>query len=265
MTQNFIRPKGVSVTVDFAGTNVSSIERDNYLSAGMGVHSAHCCVDGIDFGYRFDVYLFHDGSELLVASAWEVCDWNMACGGHSWQNLMFFSERPVKAPLASSLHLNLEWKNRTVFWSFSVDRAPGLNLTSFNPPKEDNPYFVAGTLGNIPASPEPPRVFFPNAPLSIFSTPASPGFYFFQYGIMSRYPIGHAGWSVSFTCPSYLDSGNWRCIGHSDSIQGDQSYWKVIWRWGEPYYGVIATSNSTNPTVTFSYSSSTLQSFSMLW
>ena len=264
MTQNFIRPKGVSVTVDFAGTNLSSIERDNYLSAGMGVHSAHCCVDGIDFGYRFDVYLFHDGSELLVASAWEVCDWNMACGGHSWQNLMFFSERPVDAPLASSLHLNLEWKNRTVFWSFSVDRAPGSNFTSFNPPEQDNPYFIAGTLGNIPG-PEPPHVFFPNALISIFSTSVSPGFYFFQYGIMSRYPIGHAGWSVSFACPSYLDSGNWRCIGHSDSIQGDQSYWKVIWRWGEPYDDVIARSNSTKPGVTFSYSSSTLQSFSTLW
>ena len=71
------------MTVSFAGTNASAIEADNFLSAGMGVHSPHSCVDGIDFSYRFDAYLFHDGSERLVPTAWEVCDWNMACGGHS--------------------------------------------------------------------------------------------------------------------------------------------------------------------------------------
>lgn len=83
-TQNFLRLEGVSVEVSFAGTNVSSIQPDNYLSGGLGVHAAHCCVDGIDFGYRFDVYLYHDGSEAMVATALEICDWNMACGGHSW-------------------------------------------------------------------------------------------------------------------------------------------------------------------------------------
>jgi hypothetical protein len=263
-TQSIVRPQAVSVTVSFAGTNASSIESDNFLSAGMGVHSPHCCVDGIDFSYRFDVYLFHDGSEGLVASAWEICDWNMACGGHSWQEMMFFSEEQVNVSISSSLHLFLEWKNRTVFWSFSIDQGPASNFTSFTPISQDNPYFIVGTQGNIPATPLPPRPFFPNSLLSILTTPSSPGFYFFQYGIMSRYPIGRPGWSVSFTCPSYLVGGNWECLDHSDTLQGDQSYWKVIWRWGESYVNVAATANGTAG-VTFSYSSSTMPSFSPLW
>ncbi|MDA4114843.1 MAG: hypothetical protein OK474_12435 [Thaumarchaeota archaeon] len=263
-TQAIVRPEAVSVTVSFEGTNASNIETDNFLSAGMGVHSPHCCVDGIDFSYRFDVYLFHDGSQGLVATAWEICDWNMACGGHSWQEMMFFSEEQVNVSISSNLHLFLEWKNRTVFWSFSVDQGPASDFTSFTPISQNNPYFIVGTQGNIPATPLPPRPFFPNSLLSILTTPSSPGFYFFQYGMMSSYPIGHPGWSVSFICPSYLVGGNWECLNHSDTLQGDQSYWKVIWRWGESYRNVAARTNGA-ATVTFSYSSSTMPSFSPLW
>ena len=117
------------VTVSFAGTNTSAIQPDNFLSAGVGAHSPHCCVDGIDFGYRFDAYLYHDGGEMLVATAWEICDWNMACGGHSWQNLMFFEERALSAPLNSSVRLLMEWEGRTVLWQYSVGQAAIQNFT----------------------------------------------------------------------------------------------------------------------------------------
>jgi hypothetical protein len=261
MTQSFLRLKGVSVRVSFAGTNASSIQLNNFLSGGIGIHSPHCCVDGIDFGYRFDVYLFHDGSEMLAAEAWMICDWNMACGGHSWQNLMFFRDEKITASVSSDLQLYLEWKNRTVVWSYSVNQGPLQNFTSFVPPTVDNPYFNIGTLGSVPSSPEPPSVYFP------FQTT---GFYFFQYGLMSAYPIGHGGWSVSFVCPSYLTGTNddWKCVQHSDSVQGDKGYWKAIWRWGQPYSNVIPVveRNGTSPAVTFSYSpSSTMPSFESLW
>jgi hypothetical protein len=144
----------------------------------------------------------------------------MACGGHSWQNMMFFSEEQVNVSISSSLHLYLGWKNRTVSWSYSVDQGTTSIFTSFTPPAVDNPYFIVGTQGNIPVTPLPPRPFFPNSLLSIFTTPSSPGFYYFQYGMMSRYPIGHPGWSVSFTCPSYLVGGNWECLDQSDTLPG---------------------------------------------
>jgi hypothetical protein len=261
MTHSFLRLEGVSVGVSFAGTNASSIQPGNFLSGGIGIHSPDCCVDGIDFGYRFDVYLYHDGSEMLAAEAWEICDWNMACGGHSWQNLMFFRDEKITPSLSSDLQLYLEWKNRTVVWSYSVNEGALQNFTSFVPPAVDNPYFNIGTLGGIPSSPEPPSPYFPAQ---------STGYYFFQYGLMSAYPIGHGGWAVSFDCPSYLSGENdsWKCIQHSDTVQGDKAYWKAIFRWGEPYSNVIPTveSEGTSPAVRFSYSpSSTMPSFESLW
>jgi hypothetical protein len=142
-----------------------------------------------------------------------------------------------------------------------VNQGPLQNFTSFVPPTVDNPYFNIGTLGSVPSSSEPPSVYFP------FQTT---GFYFFQYGLMSAYPIGHGGWSVSFVCPSYLTgtSDDWKCVQHSDSVQGDKAYWKAIWRWGQPYSNVIPVveRNGTSPVVTFSYSpSSTMPSFESLW
>lgn len=265
-TMDFLRLPGVAVTVSFAGTNFTSIQPDNFLSGGLGVHAAHCCVDGIDFSYRFDAYLFHDGSEALVATAWEICDWNMACGGHSWQDLLFLHDEPLgNLPLSSTLHLFLQWgKGRVVYWSYAIDQSATRNFTSFLPPPQENAYFTVGTQGYIPTSPESPRSFYTDSIASTVASPNAPGYYFFQYGMMSGFPIGRPGWAVSFTCPSYLQNGTWKCLEHSDSIQGDQAYWKVIWRWGEPYYNVDARA-SNNTGVTFSYSPTTIPSFKPLW
>lgn len=74
---------GAGVTVDFTSTNPSAIQDDNFLAAGLGIHATGCCVDGIDYSYRSDLYVFHNGSELLAASGWEACDNNAACVGHA--------------------------------------------------------------------------------------------------------------------------------------------------------------------------------------
>jgi hypothetical protein len=269
MPGNFSRPVGVAATVSFAGTNVSSIQPDNFLAAGIGAHSPHCCVDGIDFGYRFDVFLYHDGSERLVAAAWEICDWNMACGGHSWQDLMFFSDGTANLQLQSNVRLSLEWQNRTVLWTFSVDQGPVQQFAIFDPQAQENPYFHVGTLGNIPGNPVPPHLVYPQGLVNLISSPQASGFYFYQYGMSSRYPIGHGGWQVSFSCPSYSLKGlEWQCLSHSDSVQGDQSYWKVFWRWGDPYSNVAAGPCDEGPTpcTKFRYDPvSTLPSFERLW
>jgi hypothetical protein len=266
----FTRPTGVASTVSFAGTNASSIQADNFLAAGIGTHSPHCCVDGIDFGYRFDVFLYHDGSEKLVAAAWEICDWNMACGGHSWQDLMFFTSGDARFQLQSNVRLVLEWQNRTVVWSYSIDLGPIQRFATFDPPAQENPYFHVGTLGNLPSSPEPPRVLYPQGLLNLISSPEASGFYFYQYGVTSHYPIGHGGWQATFLCPSYLLKGAaWTCLPHSDSIQGDQSYWKVFWRWGDPYSNVAVgpcNGGSTSSCARFRYDpASTLPNFETLW
>ena len=163
---------GVRLTVGLK-SNQSSIESNNFLSAGLGVHSPNCCVDGIDFSYRFDVYLFNNGSESLVASAWEICDNNAACGGHSWKDLMFIDSERLLNPNASDVLLQLEWMGRSVYWSYRVGDDPFANFTSFAAPRQENPGFNIGELGG--------------------------GFHFFQFGIMSRYPIPHSGWSATFS------------------------------------------------------------------
>ena len=242
---------GAEVTVSFSGTNASSIQANNFLSGGMGIHAAGCCVDGIDYSYRFDLYLFHDGNESLVASAWQVCDDNAACGGHSWKVLMFSDAQPHKPTRPSdNVTLRLEWvhdqEGVSVQWSYSEPGGPFVYFTGFVPPRSENQDFNTGVLsGGTP-------------------TAAQSGSYFFQFGIMSRYPIGHAGWTVSLTCPAVLEA-DWNCVPHANTLAGGQSFWKVFWRWGEDYPNSIAVSPQPERVI-FGFSlSSSASSFQSLW
>jgi hypothetical protein len=242
---------GAEVTVSFAGTNASSIQADNFLSAGMGIHAAGCCVDGIDYSYRFDLYQFHDGSEELVATAWQACDDNAACGGHSWKVLMFSATQPFQPTRPSdNVTLRMEWvQNRSgtsVLWTYSESGGQFTNFTSFFPPSYENHDFNTGVLpGGTP-------------------TAAQSGSYFFQFGIMSRYPIGHGGWTVAMTCPAVLDS-EWSCVSHAKTLMGDQSFWKVFWRWGENYPDATVVSPAPGRAMFGFLSASSTTSFQSLW
>ncbi len=246
MSGGLIRSQAVAVNVTFAGTNASAIQSDNYLSAGMGVHAAGCCVDGIDYGYRLDVYLFHDGGEELVASAWQICDHVSACGGHPWRNLMLSKVVPVTFPVTANLRLVIQWEGRFVVWDYSYGGAT-LVVANLSGTSQENPVFDLGTFGGGP-----------------FGF-AQSGSYFFQFGVMSRYPIGHPGWSATFVCPAYLNSSEWACVPHAATLQGSQSYWKALWRWGEDYQGVSASAKLASKSVTFVYGSTTMTNFRVLW
>jgi len=239
------RVEAVSLNVSFAGTNASSIQADNYLAAGIGVHSPGCCVDGIDYGYRFDDYLFRNGNEILVASAWEVCDYVSACGGHSWKVLMFLNYSDIGSPsLSSVVHLAIEWRMHAVYWIYEVGAGPSKNLTGFEAPTQENPYFDIGFVAG---------------------SGSESGYYFFQFGITSRFPIGRGGWSVAFECPAYLAQSRWQCVSHARTLQGSQSFWKVLWRWGEDYPNVKVVQDDDHGVV-FSYSlSTTMADFQSLW
>jgi hypothetical protein len=232
---------GVAVTVSFTGTNLTSIGSRNFLSGGIGVHSPDCCRDGIDYGYRFDIYLFHDGNESLVASAWQICDNNAACGGHSWKNLLFSRGGPLPAPYNAStpVTLQMRWKGREVYWSYSVGNGRLLTFASFSVPARQDATFNTGVL--------------------------SGSFYFFQFGVMSRHPLGRSGWFVTFSCPSTLVGATWRCVYHAETLQGGQAFWKVLWRWGEDYPHTMVV-KSTKYSFTLGYSkTSSVKSFQTLW
>ncbi|MFI5404428.1 MAG: hypothetical protein ACHQYR_01735 [Candidatus Gagatemarchaeaceae archaeon] len=121
MSSPMVRPTGVRVNVTFPSHDLSSAPAGGFLAGGIGVHSADCCTDGIDYGYRFDAILYGNGSQMLDATAWKVCDANAACGGHSWRLLMFFASRhfTVVNP-GDQLQLTLSWENHTVLWEYST-------------------------------------------------------------------------------------------------------------------------------------------------
>jgi hypothetical protein len=54
-------------------------------------------------------------------------------------------------------------------------------------------------------------------------------------------------------------------VGRAHTLEGSQSYWKVLWRWGEDSPSVEAVPNG-DQVVVFSYSpSTTMKSFQSLW
>jgi hypothetical protein len=246
MFGDYFGVKGVAVNVDFGGTDPNVIQSDNYLAAGIGIQSPSCCVDGLDYGYRVDVYVFHGGKTILVANAWQTCDTNVACGARPWRNSMFRMNLEISGTL-TRLWIAMKWNDRTVSWYYGEDLRSLQTFASFNPPGLENPAFNVGVLKGI----------LSNGPTG--------SAYFFQFGIASRYPIGQGGWRVKFDHPSYLLDGSWTSVPHAQSIQGAVSYWKVLWRWGESYDRVGVFAEPATPSVTFQYSDSTLTSFQDLW
>lgn len=239
--------EAVSVNVSFAGTIPSSIQEGNFLAAGIGVHAPGCCVDGIDYGYRFDTYLFHNGSEALVASSWEICDINVACGGHSWKLLRLIDAQPATgSAITSTLRLLIEWNGRSVNWLYDYGNAPLKQFAALNATRGENSDF---NIGALPSNPPYQQ---------------QSGNYFYQFGILSLFPIGHGGWDVTFSCPAYTSNSSWTCMSHASSIQGGQSFWKDLWRWGESYSGV-AVFNITGHSVTFGYGTTTMGNFQRFW
>jgi hypothetical protein len=174
-----------------------------------------------------------------------VCDDIIACGGHPWKYLMYFSFVKINATVDANFQLSLRWINHAVSWFYSAGNV-SQRAAYFQAPPQENPAFNAGWLGSTP-------------------TPSPGGFPFFQFGIMSSYPIRQEGWRASVSCPSILEDSTWICIHHADLLQGDQSFWKAIWRWGEPYNNVGATVNPGERKMTFEYSPGTFQSFQVAW
>ena len=241
--------RGVGATVGFGNTDPAVIDEGNFLSTGIGVHAAGCCVDGIDYSYRYDVYLFHSGQESMVAGAWEVCDDNAACGGHSWKDLIFFKAADLGGAYSGrNLTLRIQWgqgeASGEVLWSYSEPGGPALNFTSFRAPSPENRNFNTGVL--------------PGG-----TTSGQNASYFFQFGVMGGHSVGRGGWEAYVSCPSVLVTG-WSCIDHAITLTGSQSYWKIFWRWGEDYPGVSVVASGPM-TARFSYSGSSTPSFEKLW
>jgi hypothetical protein len=207
MSGDYFGTKGVSVKVDFTATDPSVIQVDSFLAAGLGVQSPNYCVDGLDYGYRIDAYLFHDGRELLVAKAWQTCDVNIACGAQPWRNQMLYATHEITAP-TMTLWLAMKWNARNVSWYYGRNKTEFESFAALRAPNLKNAYFNIGELKGI-----------------VGNRPTGSA-YFFQFGIASNYSIGHSGWRVTLDHPSYLFENTWTSVRYTESVQGGSSYWK---------------------------------------
>jgi hypothetical protein len=239
-----IRPKAVGLQVVFGPNDSRYIPQGGFLAAGIGVHSADCCTDGIDYGYRFDALLWSNGSRSLVGDVWKTCDANGGCGGHPWRVLLFHHVEPLKGVGSNeSLNLVLMWVDHSVEWSYSTVSTSHL-VATFYAPASNNAAFNAGWDG--PQNPSPGGAFF------------------FQFGV-STLSQPSKGWTVLLTCPSVFWDDKWTCVSHAQTLQGDQSYWKALWRWGESFPGVSAVTNSSTHSFVLQSGSPEMNSFTTLW
>lgn len=151
----------------------------------------------------------------------------------------------MNVSLEDNFQIMMMWQSHKVVWLLNYGNQTR-SVATFQAPKQENPGFDAGYLGTSPP-------------------PSFGGVPFFQFGVMSAYPIDNAGWRATVSCPSTLENSSWTCIKHAELLQGDQSYWKAIWRWGESYPGVGATINQRSKEISFQYSQGTLANFQIAW
>lgn len=220
---------GIGVNVSFSNTTIDQAKfPDDFLAAGVGDQSPNCCTDGLDLAYRADAIQFSNGTEALLARGWWACDDNMACGGYSWQQLLFLGVKDLPSgTLSNWVGLEMNWSsNGTIQWLYRItyvtngSSTPWMLYSTFAPPNIQNHYWDAG-------------LFYVGA-----LNPPDGYAYFNQFGVASAYPITEDSWHVYFQCPELFVGGAWYCVSKAVYINGLHSYWKVIYTFGENYPGV---------------------------
>jgi hypothetical protein len=256
LASNEIRVPGVSVSVNFGNSSISTASQSssNFLAAGVGVQSPNCCKDGLDSAYRADAVLFTNGTEGLLARAWWACDVNMACDGYSWQQLLHFQEFALpRGTLSNWVDIQMNWTTLSkIGWYYRVHYSANGNITpwilysTFTPPKIQNHYFDAGLIyvgsGNHP----------------------NDDAFFYQFGVSSATVIKNNSWNVEMRCPMIEENGTWTCLEHASFIGGQYGFWKVLYTFGKSYTGV-GFQYLGNYTVRFYYSGSSPRDETVIW
>ena len=213
--------QSVGINISFTNTTISQAKYpSNFLAAGVGDQSPNCCKDGLDLAYRADVIEFSNGTEAVLARAWWACDYIMACGGYSWQQLLFIGSRPLPTgTLSNWVELQMNWTaSNDVQWFYRIHYngngsvTPWLSYSIFTPPKIENHYWDAGIF-----------------PGSVF---------FYQFGVSSAYPIENVDWHILVQCPNIVLNNSRSCISAASYINGMHSYWKVLYTFGKTYPGM---------------------------
>lgn len=241
----------VGVNVSFGNTTISQYP-DNFLAAGLGDQSPNCCKDGLDLAYRADVVEFSNGSEAVLARAWWACDYIVACGGYSWQEMLFLGSQSLpNGALQNWVELQMNWTSTpTVEWFYRIhylnnaSSTPWILFSSFVPPVIQNHYWDAGLFGAG------------NFPIGYAL--------FYQFGVSSAYPITSTNWQVLINCPNIVLNGTRNCISSASYVNGWHSFWKILWTFGETYKGMTFSYRGGHE-VEFYYSGQSPPDETVIW
>ena len=212
-SDHYFPTKRVEVTVIV--DQVNSTHLKEYLVAGLGVQSPNCCKDGLDYGYRADLF-FNRSGVFLAARAWETCDHNVACSGLPWISMMHESVSNLPRQ-DGRVALAMEWQkdDRTVIWFYRTEGSDWQEFSRFRAPRIENPYFNLGVIemGNPVANPDWGSAQF--------------------YQVGASLPRGYSpGGQVSFYCPAYYDAAGKKHCAEFEPVSAGNSHWKVLWKWG---------------------------------
>ena len=254
------------ITVSFPDTNASVIQEDNWLAGGMFVVGYDKKLFQNDYGFYTMLTLNHDGDLYLDFGIIETYEclpyWPYICpyGLYPWAREIFSHGVLVEGvPTEALITLVASWdpsRSGCVQWNYTVNDitypAGAVNVTAAAP--TIIPCFFVGSR-NLPW-----HWFIGWMPY--WQT------YPFQFGVTSYYNIGHAGWNVLLSNPSYFKDGEWHNVETAKSIGGMNAMLDTRWMWGgENYEGVSAYHYPSLEAgnVKFHYSGSTTRDHSVLW
>jgi len=222
----------VQIGVSVKRIDLKALAPDNFLMAGMGVQSPNCCIDGWDFGWRADLFVLPNGTQVVAGSTWETCDGNANCGGLIWEHLRYHAQQTIKpADPSAPIYLRMVWQYDQTHWHadwyYNYTGQPWTKFGSFVPDFREGHYFDIGIDGGVG-----------NYPLGLAL--------FYQFGVATKTPV--AGWSVQLLYPSFVGpDGSWRAMERANLVQGPLSFWKGSYRWGGlPYSGVTVQAHSND-------------------
>jgi hypothetical protein len=211
--------KKAKVTCNFAGTDRTKIQPDNFLSCAASLQSP-TTVSGLDYGYQAYVTLRQTGSIIVGADVWRACETiPNACDPDGSVSKVSSKTVSISATPSDDVTVFMEWNSAgtSVTFYYQINSGSKTSFHTFTKPSEEHPNFNTGWFTVVPG-----RTAL-----------------YFQAGMGSAYNIGQGGWFVWVKNPAYSTTvgGSYNTYySPGVSVEGDLSFWDRDFKWGGAQY-----------------------------
>lgn len=244
--------KKAKVTCNFAGTDRTQIQADNFLSCVASLQSP-TTVGGLDYGYQAYVTLKQTGSLIVGADVYRACETiPNSCDPDGTVSRVSTKTVSISATPSDDVTVFMEWNSAgtVVNFYYQINAGTKTFYHSFTKPTEEHPNFNTGWHTVVPG-----RTAL-----------------YFQAGMGSAYNIGHGGWNVWVKNPAYSTTvdGSYNTYYSPAVSVGDLSFWDRDFKWGGAQYTGVdanyACEGTTSPgRAVFFYNGLTLGTNVRLW